>query len=88
MTNKEREIIRNLNHPLYTVEFLEEWINRKDNVLTNTPAALQAAKACGFYEAVKRMAMPSDYLVYETGYDNGYQRGYSNGYEDGIRQPI
>lgn len=50
---KEKEIITKLNHPLYTVEFLQEWINRNDNVFTNAPAALQACCAKGFYEAVK-----------------------------------
>ena len=56
MTDKEKKIIRELAHPLYTVEFLEEWVNRNDNVFANAPAALQACMAKGFYEAVKFMA--------------------------------
>lgn len=56
MTEKEKSIVKELNHSLYTVEFLEEWINRNDNVFTNAPAALQAMGAKGYYEAVKRMA--------------------------------
>lgn len=56
MTEKEKEVIRKINHSLYTVEFLEEWINRNDNVLVNAPAALQAMGANGFYEAVKVIA--------------------------------
>lgn len=55
MTDKEKEIVKELNHPLYTVEFLEEWKDRNDNVFVNAPAALQAMGANGFYEAVKRM---------------------------------
>lgn len=55
MTDKEKEIIRGLNHPLYTVEFLEEWKDRDDNVFVNAPAALQAMAANGYYEAVKRI---------------------------------
>lgn len=56
MTEKEKEIVRELNHPLYTVEFLEEWKDRDDNVFVNAPAALQAMAVKGFYEAVKMMA--------------------------------
>lgn len=33
----------------------KKWINRNDNVFTNTPAALQAMGIKGYYEAVKRM---------------------------------
>lgn len=56
MTDKEKEIVRELNHPLYTVDYLEEWKDRKDNVFVNAPAALQAMGTNGFYEAVKRIA--------------------------------
>lgn len=56
MTAKEREIVERLNHPVYTTDFLEEWIHRKDNVFINAPAALQAMGAKGFYEAVKQTA--------------------------------
>lgn len=57
MTDKEKEIVKRLAHPLYTVEYLEEWINRNDNVFVNAPAALQATGAKEYYEAVKRMAV-------------------------------
>lgn len=56
MTDREKEIVKSLNHSLYTVEYLEEWINRNNNVFVNAPAALQAMGAKGYYEAVKRMA--------------------------------
>lgn len=56
MTDKEKEMIRMLNHPVYTVEFLESWINRNDTVFTNSAAALQDIEAKGFYSAVQRMA--------------------------------
>lgn len=56
MTDKEKEIVKELNHPLYTVEFLEEWKDHEDNVFVNAPAALQAMGANEFYEAVKKMA--------------------------------
>ena len=41
ITEKQEAIIRRLNDPLYTVEFLKEWVNRNDNVFINAPAALQ-----------------------------------------------
>ena len=53
MTDKEKMIIEKMNHPVYTVDFLEEWIYREDSVLANPVAALQAMGAKGFYEAVK-----------------------------------
>lgn len=53
LTEKQKEIVNKFNHGLYTVEFLEERINRTDNVFVNAPAALQAMGASGFYEAVK-----------------------------------
>lgn len=56
MTLKERKIVKRLNHPVYTADFLERWICRNDNVNINAPAALQAMGAKGFYEAVKQMA--------------------------------
>ena len=48
MTDREKEIVKGLNHSLYTVEYLEEWINRNDNVFVNAPAALQAMSAKGY----------------------------------------
>ena len=50
---KQEAIIRRLNDPLYTVEFLKEWVNRNDNVFINAPAALQAMGASGFFAAVR-----------------------------------
>lgn len=53
LTEKEKEVVASLNHPLYTVEFLEEWLNRNDDVFKNPVAALQTMGAKGFYDAVK-----------------------------------
>lgn len=53
ITEKQEAIIRRLNDPLYTVEFLKEWVNRNDNVFINAPAALQAMGARGFFAAVR-----------------------------------
>lgn len=56
LSEKEKEVIKRINHPLYTIEFIEEWINRDDNVAINAVAALQAMGVEGFYEAVKGIA--------------------------------
>jgi len=56
LTEAEKDIVRKLSHPLYTVDFLEEWINRNDDVFSNAPSALQACSAKGFYEAVQLIA--------------------------------
>lgn len=56
LTELEKQIITELGDLLYTVEFVESWINREDNVLANPIAALQAMGANGYYQAVKLMA--------------------------------
>lgn len=53
ITEKQKEIIRRLNDPHYTVEILQEWVNRNDNVFVNAPAALEAMGAKGFFAAVR-----------------------------------
>lgn len=60
ITEKQEAIIRRLNDPLYTVDFLQEWVNRNDNVFINAPAALQAVEAKGFYRAVKAIEAAED----------------------------
>jgi hypothetical protein len=56
LTDCEKGIVRGLNDPIYTVDYLEHWINRNDNVQINAVAALSAMGAKGFYAAVKRLA--------------------------------
>lgn len=56
ITDAEKEIISKLAHPLYTVEFLEHWVNRNDNPMINAPAALQAMGAKGYLDAVRQMS--------------------------------
>jgi hypothetical protein len=65
LSGAEQTIISGLGHPLYTVEFIQEWINRKDNVFVNAPAALQAAMAKGFYEAIKAMNEAGGKITYK-----------------------
>ena len=53
LTSKEKAIVKNLNSALYTVQYLEEWINNNDDVFSNTVGALTAMGAKGFYDAVQ-----------------------------------
>lgn len=53
LTEKQKEIILRLNDSHYTVECIQEWINRNDNVFINAPAALEAMGAKGFFDAVR-----------------------------------
>lgn len=56
MSEKEKEIVTEFCHPIFTVEYLEKWINRNDSVCLSPVSALQIAEAKGFYEAVKLLA--------------------------------
>lgn len=53
LSDGQIEIIKKLGHPLFTPEYIANWINRDDDVMINAPAALSAIEAKGFYEAVK-----------------------------------
>jgi hypothetical protein len=53
LTDAEKSVIEDLSSELYTVEYLEHWLNRSDNVFINAPAALNAMGAEGFYKAVQ-----------------------------------
>lgn len=53
LTEAEKAIVESLNSNLYTVEYLEEWINRSDDVFSNAVGALTAMRAKGFYDAVQ-----------------------------------
>ncbi|MEY8369767.1 hypothetical protein AALA24_13525 [Anaerovoracaceae bacterium 42-11] len=55
LTEKEKDLINALDDSLFTRNFVEDWINRDDNVVINAPAALQSANAKGFYRAVHKI---------------------------------
>ena len=55
LTNDEKEVVQKLNHPVYTVEFLSQWVNRNDSISVNALSALQAMGAKGYYQAVQQM---------------------------------
>lgn len=55
LTDEEKHVIDCMKDSVYTSEFVEEWVNRGDNVSVNAPSALQAMGAKGFYRAVKHI---------------------------------
>lgn len=55
ITEVEKDMINRLAHPLYTVGFLEEWLNRDEDVREGTMGALPAMSAKGYYEGVRWM---------------------------------
>ena len=67
ITERQEVIIRQLNDPIYSVDFLKEWINREDNVFANAPAALQAMGASGFYAAVRAIEQQISMMEYVMG---------------------
>lgn len=61
MTDREKKVVTELDHELYTVEYLEHWLNRNDSIALNPSAALQTMGAQGFYEAIRLMAEGSSH---------------------------
>ena len=53
LTKRQKQIIKKLHHSIYDADFVEEWVNNKDDVVINAPAALQACCVGGFYDAVR-----------------------------------
>ena len=54
LTNEEKGLIDILGHgTIYSSEYIEEWINRKDDVQVNVIAALSAMGAKGFYDCIR-----------------------------------
>jgi hypothetical protein len=56
LSDKEKAVVERLAHPVYTVPYLEEYINREDNIFVNAPAALLSMGAHGYYQAIKAIA--------------------------------
>lgn len=56
LTAAEKKLVDELGDTTYTVDYLETWINRNDNIEINAVAALSAMGAKGFYRAVQLMA--------------------------------
>lgn len=57
LSEVEKEVVKTLNHPIVTVKFLEEWLNRTETNYDgkNAIAADMAAMASGYYAAVQQI---------------------------------
>ena len=53
LTEEEVEIIKELGDPLYTPNFIEDFINDKSTVMINPVNALQAMGCHGYLRAVQ-----------------------------------
>lgn len=53
LTDSQKKIVEALGDKLFTVDFIEEYYGRNDNVMINAPAALQECEVEGFMRAVK-----------------------------------
>lgn len=62
LTDKEKDIVRKLNHPIFTVDVLEKWLNRSEE--SKGIPGQQSFAVTGYYEAVRRMAEVSDKIIY------------------------
>lgn len=55
LTRKERMCIEELGDSIYTPKFIEEFVNRDENVFNNAPVALQIMGCDGYLKAVRNM---------------------------------
>lgn len=77
LTDREKMIIRGLNRAPYTVEFIESWINRRDTVDVNAPAALQCMAVHGFMDAVRATKkLVCNGCIHHGAYENELEYGY------------
>lgn len=73
LTVKQKLIIEELNHPIYTLDYIEEWYNRKDDVTANAVAALIEMGVSGFMDAVRAVEQLSAKKL-NGGTDNEHKR--------------
>lgn len=56
LSNREKELIQMLNHPEFTVEYIEDWVkNPPDNVYDDAAIALYKGRVEGFLAAVQQL---------------------------------
>lgn len=83
ISKKQKDIIEALGDDIFTADFLEEWINRHDDIDINAFAALQAVSAKGFYRAV--LAIEKSNLNHRCYWCNGHlDDDYVEGSYEGI----
>lgn len=79
LTEEQKEVIQKLNHPLYTVEYLQaqEWVDfdRNDNIFVNTPMAFKATAASGYLAAVDSIIQNRPKSSYKFYWEDSPQTG-------------
>lgn len=74
LTPEEKWAIKLLNDPLYTVDFIEEWLSREPaNIFSNAPAALQQMGVNGFMSAVRRLSQEAVLHAIHRSVDEEYR---------------
>ena len=82
---KEKQIIRDLNLHPYTVEYCEEYLNRKpENVLINAPVALIQLGVEEFVKTVRRIAEIGTFVLNETSADASVEVSQEPIYKEGV----
>lgn len=64
LSETQKKIIRQLNHKIYTIEFVQKNINRNPSTFVqfNSHEALLAANVKGFYDAVLQIEKAGELL--------------------------
>lgn len=68
LTQEEKEIVEKWGSSVFTVEYLEDWLNRAIDVPTSSSDAFEAGAARGFCTAVRFQAIQNEE---EIGKNNG-----------------
>ena len=55
LTGVQKRLVENLGDKTYTVAYIEEWMNRQDDVFSNAPAALTSMGVHGYLRAINHM---------------------------------
>lgn len=70
LTARQKEIILLLDHPCFTVDLIENWLNGKNAVPPDKAGAVQFCSVKGFYEAViafERIQQDYEYKILARG---------------------
>lgn len=75
LSGVQKRLVENLGDETYTVAYIEEWMNRQDDVISNAPAALTSMGVHGYLRAIKNMEREYDSAeADQKNNDNGISR--------------
>ena len=55
LNERQLRIVRKMNHPLFTVEYIEDWINRNPDWFVGLGPRMFHTRVMGFMDAVRCM---------------------------------